>query len=57
MTYHQLGRVAEEQRDFAAAEGWYRKALAIFERLHDLHLATVVQKSLQRLAEQRENPG
>ena len=27
--YHQLGRVAEERRDFAAAEARYRKALKV----------------------------
>ena len=31
-TYYQLGRIAQEQRDFAAAEQWYRKSLAIRER-------------------------
>ena len=29
MTYHQLGVIAQEQRDFVAAEAWYRKSLAI----------------------------
>jgi tetratricopeptide (TPR) repeat protein len=28
-TYHQLGRIAAEQRDFKAAEEWCRKSLAI----------------------------
>ena len=28
-TYHNLGNIALEQRDFASAEQWYRKALAI----------------------------
>ena len=27
ITYHQLGRIAEERRDFAAAEKWYHKDL------------------------------
>ena len=31
--YHQLGRIAEEQRDFPAAGEWYGKSLAINERL------------------------
>ena len=30
--YHQLGMIAEKQRDFAAAEQWYRKSLAIEEK-------------------------
>ena len=29
--YHQLGMIAEEQRDLAAAEAWYGKSLAITE--------------------------
>ncbi|MGH3117328.1 MAG: hypothetical protein ACRDQ2_09490 [Gaiellales bacterium] len=33
--YHELGMVAEERRDFEAAEGWYRKSLEIKERLGD----------------------
>jgi tetratricopeptide (TPR) repeat protein len=28
-----LGRIAQERQDFDQAEGWYRKALEIFERL------------------------
>ena len=35
ITYHQLGRIAQEQRDFAAAEQWYRKSLAIEEKHGD----------------------
>jgi len=31
--YHQLGRVAQEQRGFTTAEAWYRKSLAISEEL------------------------
>ncbi len=34
-SYHQLGMVALERGDLAAAEGWYRKALEIFEALGD----------------------
>jgi hypothetical protein len=38
--YHQLGNVAQQRGDLAAAEDWYRKALAIFEQPQDLpHLA------------------
>ena len=32
MTYHHLGMIAQEQRDFAQAEQWYRKSLAISEK-------------------------
>ena len=33
--YHQLGRVAEEQRQWAAAEGHYREALRICVEFND----------------------
>ena len=32
-TYHQLGMIALEQRDFAQAEQWYRKSLAIHQNI------------------------
>src|SRR5208283_103231 len=35
--YHQLGMIAQERRDFASAEQWYRKALAIEEKQGDEH--------------------
>jgi hypothetical protein len=37
-TYHQLGRVAEEQRRFAEAEDAYKKALEIYVEFDDTHL-------------------
>ncbi|MDE6641897.1 MAG: CHAT domain-containing protein, partial [Acetatifactor sp.] len=36
-TYHQLGIISEERRDFAAAESWYKKSLAIFEKQGNEH--------------------
>ena len=39
MTYHTLGSIAQEQRDFAQAEQWYRKSLAISEKLGNEHRA------------------
>jgi len=36
-TYHQLGIVAQEKREFTAAEQWFRKSLAICEKLNDEH--------------------
>ena len=43
-TYHQLGMVAEEHRDFEQAEEWYRKGIAldptfprVYRRLGDLY--------------------
>lgn len=35
--YHQLGMIAQERRDFAAAEQWYRQALGIWEKHGDEH--------------------
>ena len=37
MTYHQLGRVAQERRDFEEAERWYQRSLEVSERLGDEH--------------------
>lgn len=37
ITYHQLGVVAQHSGDLAAAEQWYRKALAIKDALGDRH--------------------
>ena len=37
MTYHQLGRVAQERRDFEEAERWYQRSLEVRERLGDEH--------------------
>ena len=36
--YHQLGRVAEEQREFKSAEDWYLKSLAVKDRPQDSHV-------------------
>ena len=46
----QFGTVAEERRDFAVAEGWYRKVLEISERLQDQYSAAIARGSLQRVA-------
>ena len=34
-TLHQLGMVAQEQRQWAAAEGYYKQALAIYVEFND----------------------
>lgn len=49
--YHQLGRVAEEQRDFATAHDWYLKSLAVFERQGDEHGAASAYHQLGMIAE------
>jgi tetratricopeptide (TPR) repeat protein len=52
--YHQLGMIAQEQRDFAAAEQ-YRKSLAIKEKQGYEHVAALTYGQFGRLAvEQRD---
>jgi hypothetical protein len=41
--------VAEERGDFAAAEGWVRKAIEIFKRLGDEYSAKLARQTLQRI--------
>ncbi|MBK7001351.1 MAG: tetratricopeptide repeat protein [Rhodoferax sp.] len=53
--YHQLGRVAGERHDFAAAEGWYRKSLEINERLGDEHGAASTYHQLGVVAQERRD--
>ena len=53
--YHQLGRVAQERRDFAAAEQWYRKSLAISEKEGDEHNAAMSYHQLGRVAEEQRD--
>ena len=58
MTYHQLGMIAQEQRDFASAEQWYRKSLAITEKQGNEHGAASTYHHLGIIAEeQRELAG
>ena len=55
IAYHQLGWIAEEQRDFASAEQWSRKALAIKEKQGDEHGAAIPYHNLGNIAlEQRD---
>ena len=56
--YHQLGMIAQEQRDFAGAEQWYRKSLAIEEKQGNEHGAAITYHQLGRIAqEQRDFAG
>ena len=50
ITYHQLGRIAEEQRDFASAEQWYRKSLAIKEKQGNEHGEAITYHQLGNVA-------
>jgi tetratricopeptide (TPR) repeat protein len=47
--------IAEEQRDFPAAEGWYRKSLAIKEKQGDEHGAAMTYHQLGRIAEEQRD--
>ena len=54
-TYHQLGMIAQEQRDFATAREWYLKSLAIKEKQGDLHGAASTYHQLGRIAEEQRD--
>jgi tetratricopeptide (TPR) repeat protein len=49
--------VAEERGDLGAAEAWYRKALAVFERLGDEYGAAGSYHQLGILAQERRDLG
>ena len=40
--YHQLGLIAEEQRDFAAAGAWFLKSVGLFAKANDPHYLNIV---------------
>jgi tetratricopeptide (TPR) repeat protein len=52
-TYHQLGMVAQDRGDLAAAEDWYRKSLAIDEALGDQRGLASSYHQLGRVAQLR----
>jgi len=53
--YHQLGMVAQERGDFAAAEQWYRKSLTIKEKQGNEHGAAITYHQLGRVALERRD--
>jgi tetratricopeptide (TPR) repeat protein len=53
--YHQLGRVAEEQRDFDTSREWYLKALAIKEQQGDLPSAAITYHQLGMIAQDQRD--
>jgi tetratricopeptide (TPR) repeat protein len=50
-----IGRAAEERRDFAAAEAWHRRSLAITEKQGDEHGAARTYHQLGRIAEEQRD--
>jgi len=50
---HQLGRVAEEQRQWAQAEGYYQQALEIFIAFDDRHHQATVYHQLGVVAQEQ----
>jgi tetratricopeptide (TPR) repeat protein len=55
VAYHQLGRTAEEQRDFETARNWCLKSLAILEKQGDLHNVARTYFQLGRIAEEQRD--
>ena len=55
VAYHQLGIIAEEQRDFKTAETWYKKSLAIKEKQGNEHGAASTYHQLGRIAQEQRD--
>ncbi len=56
-TYHQLGIIAQEERDFPTARQWYLKSLAISEKQGNEHTAASTYHQLGSVAlEERDFP-
>jgi tetratricopeptide (TPR) repeat protein len=51
--YHQLGMIAQQQREFETAREWYLKSLAIKEQQGNLHGAAITYHQLGRIAEEQ----
>jgi tetratricopeptide (TPR) repeat protein len=52
---HQLGVVAQEQRQWKEAESYYQQALRIFEEYHDDHATAIVFRNLARLWQESDD--
>ncbi len=50
-----MGRIAEERRDFAAAERWYQQSLAISEKHGNEHGAASTYHQLGMIAQERRD--
>jgi tetratricopeptide (TPR) repeat protein len=53
--YHQLGRIAQERRDFETAEKWYLKSLEIEEKLSNKAGAATTYHQLGRIAQEQRD--
>lgn len=56
MTYHQLGAIAREQRDFTRSAELYLKALKVFIGRNDPHNAGIAIRNYARLLHAAEEP-
>ncbi|MBV8903790.1 MAG: tetratricopeptide repeat protein, partial [Acidobacteriia bacterium] len=52
-TYHQLGRVAQERRQWGEAEKHYREALRIYVEFHDRYMQGSTYHNLGRVAQEQ----
>ncbi len=55
ITYHQLGSIAQEQRDFQAARDWYLKSLDINEKSGNLHHAASTYHQIGMIAQEQRD--
>ncbi|HAW50299.1 TPA: hypothetical protein DCX16_05065 [bacterium] len=53
ITLHQLGRIAQQRRQFDIAEKWYRMSLEIKEKLEDEYGKAITLHQLGMIAEER----
>ncbi|MDE6016819.1 MAG: hypothetical protein K2H41_14215, partial [Acetatifactor sp.] len=49
ITYHQLGRIAQERRDFSQAGDFYLRSIKMFADTKDTHSLMIVIRSYARL--------
>jgi tetratricopeptide (TPR) repeat protein len=55
VAYHQLGMIAQEQRDFTAAREWYLKSLAVSENQSNLNYAAATYHCLGIIAQEQRD--
>jgi tetratricopeptide (TPR) repeat protein len=54
-TCHQLGIIAQEQRDFTEARDWYQQALEIWQKYGDEHNMAGTYYQFGKIAHELEN--